>query len=58
VVARVVAFFEAEKNVLELVHARVVRAASVIGGTSDEEWTSRCPFWMKKSRNLRRFVSR
>src|SRR5580693_10813157 len=23
-------------------------------GTSEEEWTSRCPFSMKKSRNLRR----
>src|SRR5580658_4105299 len=34
--------------------ALVKSSVGSFAGTSDEEWTSRCLFWTKKSRNLRR----
>src|ERR1700691_4201261 len=34
--------------------ALVNSSVGSFAGTSDEEWTSRCLFWTKKSRNLRR----
>ena len=53
--AGVVALLGAKKEILELVHARVGKQQrGIVGGTSEEECTRRCPFDSKKRRNSSR----